>query len=622
MANRHVGLVAVGVDSTAVLTKLAGAASGAMLIAEWLREQGKFGVTSVITVLTDSAGQTVSAHEVQDAVQSMVDRGDLDALILYFAGHGLVKAGFDEQVLLSDIAKHKDEAIAITPTVLNVAYSRIPHVIVISDACRNAVDPFGPLGTVSGSPAYDRPGIIVGITKSKVDVFYATTPSQTAKEFKGEGFFTKMLLEALSNPPAAVRDVWTDVSLSAAVVPSWSLETYLSSEIPLRAAKENPSFDQTPDFTITSRKPLFFGYANALDGAEVALRKPKARNYKYIDSAFKGKDLSLLFPGNSMPKNVALDQIAVAVRSMQLKPEELAALVHAAGLTESVDAYVGSNQGRRQFETATGYSVVGDEVTNVLLSGGDEGEITGATEGRPGTDVRLYPPTLHAPSGHRGTVVLVFKSGSLCVLPVLPGYIGTLHLRDGRAVSLSFEISAQLTKNAGSDDNDLRNISTRRALAAALSSTGNLRRLGRVESDFYASFFRRSKRADPTLGIYSSYAYALAGNDMGAKSVFDWMKGYKSLWADEGLPAAPVPFDVAMLAGQLSKKAARDQPGFAPFCPMMSLGWSVMNSFPPEDTLHEAILAAGKHRLNSEWTTFRRSDVAPMLNAFLRGDIR
>ena len=55
---------------------------------------------------------------------------------------------------------------------------------------------------------------------------------------------------------------------------------------------------------------------------------------------------------------------------------------------------------------------------------------------------------------------------------------------------------------------------------------------------------------------------------------------------------------------------------------MMSLGWSVMKSFPPRSALHDAILAAGKHRLNSEWTTFRRSDVGPMLNVHLRGEIK
>ena len=186
---RNVGMVAVGIDNTGVLTRLAGAASGASKMAAWLRSQSVFGVASDIAELTDAGGAKVSARQVQDAVRSLVKRGDLDLLILYFAGHGIVKAGGDEQVLLSDIDAYKDEAIAIAPTLANAYYSGVPHVVVISDACRNAVAPTANLSQVDGKPALDR-GPVVGARKSKVDVFYATEPSQTAKEFDGKGFFT------------------------------------------------------------------------------------------------------------------------------------------------------------------------------------------------------------------------------------------------------------------------------------------------------------------------------------------------------------------------------------------------------------------------------------------------
>src|SRR5439155_8596049 len=155
----------------------------------------------------DATGTKVSTRNVQDAVRELIKRGDLDLLLLYFAGHGIVKSGNDEQILLSDVQTYKDEAIAIAPTILNAFYSTVPHVIIISDSCRNAVDPFGALGTVAGKPALDR-GAVVGARKSKVDVFCATEPSQTAKEFDGEGFFTEALLDALNNPPGEACDVW------------------------------------------------------------------------------------------------------------------------------------------------------------------------------------------------------------------------------------------------------------------------------------------------------------------------------------------------------------------------------------------------------------------------------
>nr|NLU60243.1 hypothetical protein [Pseudomonas sp. BIGb0427] len=37
--------------------------------------------------------------------------------------------------------------------------------------------------------------------------------------------------------------------------------------------------------------------------------------------------------------------------------------------------------------------------------------------------------------------------------------------------------------------------------------------------------------------------------------------------------------------------------------------------------LHPAILEAGKYRLNTEWSTFRRRDTQPLIEAFLQGEL-
>src|SRR5439155_23072461 len=166
---------------------------------------------------------------------------------------------------------------------------------------------------------------------------------------------------------------------------------------------------------------------------------------------------------------------------------------------------------------------------------------------------------------------------------------------DGRVVSLSFEVSAQLRQTLNETDAEIKVFAARRALAAALSSSGKLQRLARDDATVYASFMRQSKRADPTLGIYAAYAYALSGNDNDARSVFDWFKHYPSLDPQSGLAPAPVPFDVAMLAGQLYDSNEVEPPGIAPFCPMMTLGWSVLPSYPMASQLHKAITAAGKY---------------------------
>jgi hypothetical protein len=279
---------------------------------------------------------------------------------------------------------------------------------------------------------------------------------------------------------------------------------------------------------------------------------------------------------------------------------------------------VPSGKGWRGFDTGTGYSVIGGAVDEVLLSGGARGEVLDGYDG-PSSDVRLYP-SLQAAQPQRGSAALVFRGGTVCIVPVMPGYIGTLRLIDGRVASLTFEVSAQYADRLSFSD--LRLLAKRRSLAAALAAAGKLQRLAGKKGEQVAGFLRQSKRADPTLGIYSAYAYALSGKDAAARSVYDWMRHHGSLDWELDLPPAPVPFDVAMLAGQITIKTAQRSPGFAPFCPMMTLGWSMIDAYLKTDSLHPAIVDAGRARLNSEWTTFRVRDVRPLLEALERGELQ
>jgi hypothetical protein len=625
-ASRKVGLIAVGVDKTNVLQTLKGAASGAVKLAKWLQDQQPFGVTPVVKLLVDSASK-VSARDVQDAARAMVAAGDLDALILYFAGHGIVKAGFDEQVLLSDVGTYKDEAIAITPTALNARYSGVAHVIIISDSCRNAIDPFGPLGTVVGKPVLER-GAVVGVHRSKVDIFYATEPSQTAKEFKGEGFFTDVLLDALIHPTPGVCESWADLPPGVVVIPAWKLETYLDTEVPLRAAQQDPAFDQSPDFTVTSREPLFFGYAKSPPPNAPAAAAPEP----YVPSGGGGPPeagpppapgpvLEGIQATPTRRRTVAISEVASVLKAPWGGVVPSDKITADAGLTEAIKDYVGSDQGREAFQTRTGYSVIGDQIERAFLSGGAAGELATTDEGIVGRDLRLYPEPFWAP-GQEGTVAVCLKSGSICFLPIMPGYIGTLHVRDGQAVSLSFEISAQLREPLHITVEQRRRLDQRRAAAAALAASGKLGRLAKVDGVFHGAFLREDKFADPTLGIYAAYAYSLSGNDADARSVYDWFIQHASLDPPGSLCPAPTPFDVAMLAGAPIRGTGKNPPAIAPFCPMMSLGWSVLGSYLDTNSLDKVIVKAGRYRLNCEWTTFRQRDIKPLIAAFESGEIK
>lgn len=260
---RKVALVAVGVNRTKILDKLRGAAAGAEVLAQWFRAQERFGVEVKVEVLVDESpdGSTrpVRVRDVQDAVAELVNDGSYDLLALYLAGHGIVKSGTDEQVLLSDANLYPQEAVSVVATAQAARFSGVPHFVIISDACRNAVDPFSQLGLIAGVPVVRRKGV-AGIKPTQVDLFYATEPSQTAKEFYGEGFFTKILCRALDQAPPQICQAWQQYEPNR-VIDGWLLGEYLRDHVPREAASATPAFDQTPDAIVLSRAPLFLGYA-------------------------------------------------------------------------------------------------------------------------------------------------------------------------------------------------------------------------------------------------------------------------------------------------------------------------------------------------------------------------
>lgn len=633
-AHRKIALVAVGVDSTRVLPRLSGAAAGAVRVAAWLESQRRFGVDAETRVLTDRLRKPVSLRAVQDTISEIVKAGGVDLLLLYFAGHGLVKSGGDEQLLLSEVDKYAHEAIDIASTAANARYCTVPHVVIVSDACRNAVDPYSRLGQVSGAPALYR-GNVVGAKKASVDIFYATEPSQTAKEYKGDGFFTSIMLEALSQCPEEVCETWR-AQFSDAVIPSWLLEEYLYREVPLRASQQQPPFDQSPDIIVTSRQPQFLGFASARPGvtpqdAELQLRETESRTRGRrirLDDAVRHSIPPLHSTRRSkqpshQPEEESQDrrrQALVGIKenmTATMDGELPDDLLEAAGLLEHVNAYIAGVNSVAGFAGESGYSVRGTHVIRTLMHDLKEPEIIHWQGGQIGSSVRI-----DAAPGERkgGSILLFFSENTVAVLPVMPGHIGTLDVRDGRVQSISFDVAAAGPAQFGLDERRKQNLVRRRAVASALAATGKLRHLGRQEWIRFATFLREDKRIDPTLGIYAAYACALAGNEEAVVSIGEAFG--RHMHEIDAIPAPPIPFDVVMLAGKLYRALATDAFALVPFCPMMSLGWSLMEASNPDLRLHPAILDAGQRRLNAEWTTFRETDIHTLITAFEQGEIQ
>ncbi|MCU7812869.1 MAG: caspase family protein, partial [Candidatus Thiodiazotropha sp. (ex Notomyrtea botanica)] len=126
--------VVIGVDKTGGLPKLNDAAKGARRFAKWARAQG----VDPVKVITDQRAK-VTIGKVKDAVKNIVNKGNVEQLLVYFAGHG-VNIRYSEYWLLSDAPDDPDEAVNVRGSALLAAYCGIPHVILISDACRTAAD--------------------------------------------------------------------------------------------------------------------------------------------------------------------------------------------------------------------------------------------------------------------------------------------------------------------------------------------------------------------------------------------------------------------------------------------------------------------------------------------------
>lgn len=624
--SRRIGLVAVGVDNVgADLPVLKGAASGAQHVADWLESQKAFGVECICKLLVDGSEAKVTTHDVLDATRELVDGGGLDLLILYFSSHGIVQSANSELVLLSGAGNYPNEAIDIAATFHNSRYVNIPHVLIISDACRNAVDPFSKLGRLRGVAAVE-PLSVAGRKPGKVDIFYATEPSQTAKEYKGDGFFTKILLETLHQPPIKVCEHWTNYPNP--VIPTWQLEDYLFEEVPMRAGDTQAAFEQTPDFSVTSREPLFLAFAK-LNNSE--LKTPDDTEQKSPEPDGKPQAFQEILQDDGQNKFIkkSLDETAGFKKfetmgtSSVARDNKLALKKAASGFLQSPftivdkpilvraglwDAYnlaqYISNQENRTLRS--GLRVYGCSTVQVLTP---QHAKRSAYHGNP---INISTFGFNKPSSWHNSITLILDGKSITVLPFYPGYIGHIHVNDGVVQHVSFTPGLELRGLLGLSEQKMHELQSAQSVAAAFARAGKLSSLVDEDALTLAKHLRKNKRIDPILGVYAAYAYTLAGQQEGVDSIYEYFQLYRDI-SPRNYGPLPIPFDVALLAGELNYSQMAKM--VAPFVPMMNLGWSMLSDLASSEQLDKLHLLR-ELRLNAEWTTFALESKDILLSFF------
>lgn len=571
--------VVIGVNKTGDLPVLHAAASGAREFAAWATSQG-----IEVTLLTDDNGD-VSLGNVNAAIRSYVQQRIYGQLIVFFSGHGILRAPDYELWLLSGAPDDPNDAVNVPGSIWLARNVGIPHVVVISDACRSRPNT-SRLSQVQGGVIF--PNESPKVPRPAVDVFYAALPGDPALEVSAKdatenyrGLFTDCLLKGLhGNVPDLIVNIGhSHLNEDKWVVPSWQLKPYLEQEVPDAAASIHIKLQQEPDIRVESHPPNYLAEFKRPSSTTIPRRERSADPEEVLyGRVLSSLEVDQYFGVHIQDGSLPLNTRAIAERS------EMAGAINR--LLEA--------KGRESFETRTGFSVIGAVVERAVVtaSGCDVFEENGAYQ------VRVHDggDKLNAKSA-----LIQIKGGLVLPLAVLPGYIGTVVVEGGRVVTVTY-LPSRDTPKYSKYQYEADEIEKRRAFVAVAARNGSFRLEGGMEAIEGAQFLRTLKAFDPTLGLYSAYAYAQAGDFEGIASVFEYMSREPE----------PVLFDVAMLSNKLDVPAMRAMrfSKATPFCPMLTQGWAFVDV---NEVWLPAIVRRARENLRPGlWTTFGKKGVAKL----------
>jgi len=563
--------IVIGVNKTGKLPTLSAAASGARDFAAWSRSQ------DYDTVLLTDEDKVISVREIKAAIRNFVDKQTYSVMIIFFSGHGILKSASDEQWLLSDAPDDLNEAVNVQPSSMFARRSGIPHIVFISDACRSRPDdPL--LNEMLGSVIF--PNVAPKDQQVDLDMFYASSPGNPAHEVATDvssenfkGIYTECLLEALYGKiPEVIKKIKERKKEFNAVMP-YELKVYLTKAVPTAAEKISIKLSQNPHSEITSRDPKY------LSRFAIERREKVTLDLTYWSSRFDHKyeeleePLMYSIPPKSLDRLIKFEDVVDLERGMY---EELELLP----LTELILS--ANNLPIGNFNS--GFVITGSTVTDQFIPL-DDFDVTFA-EGYFLIGLKKMSRKTH--------LLWRLPNGGSVPLAILKGYVGVAVFKEDTLVNINYRPSRsnRFFPNAYIPFD----LEKKRALIAAKSSHGVFRiSENKDELISSASYLRNDKKYDPTLGLYSAYAYAQAGSMNDVASVFSYMK--KEL--------TRIPFDVSMLYEFSGVDRNVDLGGISsPFCPMLSQGWSYLAVDP--NRYDKELIWLNRHRVPGLWTTFTK----------------
>ncbi len=566
-------LIAIGVGNTAgdSFPKLKGAVKDAKAFHAWGKAQG-----FDCELFVDERRRKVRFADVFDALDNFVNKGIYSQIVVYFSGHGILKAPDCELWLLSGAPRIPSEVINVRGSIDNARASGVEHVVFISDACRALPADMAQASLSVGSSLFS----VIRYTPPlpEVDVFYATLPGNVALEVppdatnqRDRGLMTQCLLDALEGRVPEVIHDFVEAGEASRVVPCRPLKTWLTAALPLAAAAISLRLQQMPEARIESDP-----------------------SRKYLAKLASVVPTSQLRPSSAAQ---ACRPLAIETMSTYEGPGTrrlVAANTPGGAKRRSHTRDAAPRLGRTLSSTATRAASIAKIIestaaarseADVSIKGAVVRSVAGAGQMELVTDNRDSWINLAPNSG--SALALRFENGSGFVVASIPGYVTTVVVQDGRIATVNYT-PAPGSRNYSEYVTVASELEARRAAAAVDALNGNFS----IESSgdiALADYVRLHKRVDPTLGIYACYAYSRAGR-------FDEIIDIYNVMSME--PEA-VPFDVAMLAAH---SAGAMFPSVARGIPLLTQGWMMLDRF--QQSLPMALAQAREFLQPSLWATF------------------
>jgi caspase domain-containing protein len=138
--------VAIGIAHAGSLPELPGAVNGAKKFCDWAKQQGY-----EVHLVSDETAE-VTVEKLKTLIKDIIDEGETERLVIYFAGHGIQPSYNTAYWLLSRWDNDSDEAINFNLSFANAKRSAIDQIAVFGDACRSTVPDGHRWGEAAFSP--------------------------------------------------------------------------------------------------------------------------------------------------------------------------------------------------------------------------------------------------------------------------------------------------------------------------------------------------------------------------------------------------------------------------------------------------------------------------------------